>query len=62
MEKCSHSGNEGLLLLASLVSIQIAHQVTNDQLTLLSLFFTVLGDSLGLLAMADPLSSDGSCT
>lgn len=38
MEKCSHSGNEGLLLLASLVSIQIAHQVTNDQLTLLSLF------------------------
>lgn len=62
MEKCGRSGSEGLLLLASLVSIQIAHQVTDEQLALLAGFFTVLGDSLALLAAADAFPSEGSCT
>lgn len=62
MGKCGRSGSEGLLLLASLVSIQIAHQVTAEQLELLAGFFTVLGDSLALLAVGDPCSFEDSCT
>lgn len=63
MEKCGRSGNEGLLLLASLVSIQISHQVTADQLALLAAFFTTVGDSLALLAVesAEDPSDEGEC-
>lgn len=43
---------DGLLLLAALVSIQMAQELTAEQLELLSAFFEVLGDNLALLALA----------
>lgn len=42
---------DGLLLLAALVSIQMAQELTSEQLALLAAFFTVLGDNLALLAL-----------
>lgn len=42
---------DGLLLLAALVSIQMARELDAEQLTLLSAFFEVLGDDLALLAL-----------
>lgn len=42
---------DGLLLLAALVSVQLSHQLTAEQLGLLSAFFEVLGDDLALLAL-----------
>ncbi len=41
----------GLLLLTTLLSIQIAQGLSNDDLALLSTFFEVLGDNLALLAL-----------
>lgn len=43
-------GGEGLLVLATLVSLQLAQGRTADQLELLSAFFEVLGDNLALIA------------
>lgn len=43
----------GLLLLAALVSIQMAQGLSSEQLELLAAFFTVLGDNLALLALAE---------
>lgn len=43
------ANNQGLLLLASLASIQIAQGLDEDQIELLSAFFEVLGDNLALL-------------
>ena len=51
-DKCGNTGYSGLLLLASLVSIEMAREMTADQLELLSTFFEVLGDDLALLALA----------
>ena len=42
-------GNQGILLLAALASIQIAQGLDSDQIELLSAFFEVLGDNLALL-------------
>lgn len=46
-----HPCCDGLLLLAALVSIQIAKTLTAEELELLSAFFEVLGDDLALLAL-----------
>lgn len=42
----------GLVLLAALVSIEIARELEPEQLELLSAFFEVLGDDLSLLALS----------
>jgi len=54
-------GNEGLLLLAALASIQLARGLSSEQIELLAAFFEVLGDNLALL-IATPAadSADGS--
>lgn len=41
----------GLLLLATLLSIQMAQGLNDEDLALLAAFFTVLGDNLALLAL-----------
>lgn len=42
---------DGLVILAALVSVQMAQGLTGEQLELLSAFFEVLGDDLALLAL-----------
>ena len=49
MERPIPSG-EALLILAALVSLQLAHGRTADQLELIAAFFEVLGDNLSLIA------------
>ena len=46
--------NEGLLVLASLTALQIARDLDDDQIALLSAFFVVLGDQLALLTAPPP--------
>ena len=43
--------HSGLLLLSALLSIQMAQELSGDDLALLAAFFTVLGDNLALLAL-----------
>ncbi len=53
MEK--QGGNcDALLLLAALLSIQMARGLPREQVELLSAFFEVLGDDLALLALCPP--------
>lgn len=50
MGKCQgNSNNQGLLLLATLASLQLAQGLTPEQIELLSNFFEVLGNNLALL-------------
>lgn len=49
MERPIPSG-EALLVLAALVSLQLAQGRTTDQLELIAAFFEVLGDNLSLIA------------
>lgn len=49
MSRRNSAHNQGILLLATLASIQIAQGLDNDQLQMLGAFFTVLGDNLTLL-------------
>ncbi len=57
MEK--QGGNcDALLLLAALVSIQMARGLSRKQVELLSAFFEVLGDDLALLALCPSDSGD----
>ena len=49
MERPIPSG-EALLILAALVSLQLAQGRTADQLELIASFFEVLGDNLSLIA------------
>ena len=49
MERPIPSG-EALLILAALVSLQLAQGRTADQLELIAAFFEVLGDNLSLIA------------
>ncbi len=51
---------DGLLLLAALVSIQMAKNLTSEELELLSAFFEVLGDNLALLALCPGENNEGS--
>ena len=53
-EYCGNSRYAGLVLLAALVSIEIARQLSAEQIELLSAFFEVLGDNLDLLASTPP--------
>lgn len=59
-----YSGPSGelLLVIAALVSLQLAEGRTADQLELLSAFFEVLGDNLGLLAARREISGSGEST
>lgn len=50
--------NSGILLLATLASIQIAQGLDDDQIELLAAFFGVLGDNLSLLIAPPP---GGTC-
>ena len=43
------ANNQGILVLATLASIQIAQGLDNDQIEVLAAFFEVLGDYLALL-------------
>ena len=53
-ESCGNTGYVGLVLLAALVSIEIARQLTADQMELLGNFFEALGENLALLASPTP--------
>lgn len=48
-----------LLLLAAVVSLQLAQGRSTDDLALMGAFFTVLGDNLSLLAASMP--QNGNC-
>ena len=58
MERPIPSG-EALLILAALVSLQLAQGRTTDQLDLMAAFFTVLGDNLALIAARRSLPESG---
>ena len=53
MRRCPE-GNEGLLTAATALAISIAQGKPAEELNTLALFFTVLGDSLALLALKAP--------
>ena len=59
MERRQHCQNEGLLAAATALSISLSQRKTAEELDVLALFFTVLGDSLALLALQAP--SENSC-
>ena len=46
----SGPSGEALLVIAALVSFQLAQDRSNDELGVLAAFFTVLGDNLALIA------------
>ncbi len=60
MQKPSLPNCDGLVLLAALVSVQMAKTFTSDELELLSAFFEVLGDDLALLALCPRGNSENS--
>jgi hypothetical protein len=47
-----------LLLLSAVVSLQLAQGRSQEDLALMAAFFTVLGDSLALLALNAPESGE----
>lgn len=47
-----------LLLLAAVVSLQLAQGRSTDDLALMGAFFTVLGDNLSLLAASMPQNNN----
>lgn len=53
-EEATGTGYAGLVLLAALIAIEIARNLTASQITLLSNFFEVLGDNLAVLATQPP--------
>lgn len=54
MGEVSLPSGEWILIAATLVSIQLAQGRSEDELALMAAFFTVLGDSLALLAITRP--------
>ncbi len=60
MRNRSLPSGEGLLLLATAVSLQLAQGRSVDELELLAAFFEVLGDNLGLIAARRALPDPGS--
>jgi len=52
---------EGLLLLAALVSLQLAQGRSADELELISAFFEALGDNLALIAARRSMPGRGAC-
>ena len=55
MGKCSREGSgEGLVTTAAALAIAISQNRTADELDLLAIFFTALGDNLALLALKAP--------
>lgn len=58
MERPIPSG-EALLVLAALVSLQLAQGRTADQLDLMAAFFNVLGDNLALIAARRSMPEPG---
>jgi hypothetical protein len=55
MKPCpEQSSGDALLLAATATSIALAKGRTEDELAVLAAFFTVLGDSLALLATTSP--------
>ena len=57
--KNTEVSGEGLTLLAALAAIQLSQGRSADQVALLASFFTVLGDSLALIATARPSENSG---
>lgn len=58
MDRRGQCGNEGLLTAATALSVALSQGKTAEELETLGLFFSVLGDSLALLALRAP-SEDG---
>lgn len=52
--------NETLLVTAAVVSIQIARQLSAEEVEQLAAFFEVLGDNLALLALNAPSNTSSS--
>lgn len=52
---------EWLLIASTLVSIQLARGRTEEDLALMAAFFTVLGDSLALMAITRPALPERDC-
>ena len=61
MERPIPSG-EALLILAALVSLQLAQGRTTDQLDLMAAFFNVMGDNLALIAARRSMPEHGQST
>lgn len=56
MSEYTGPSGEFLLVVATLVSFQLAQGKTADELLLISAFFEVLGDNLALLAATRPVA------
>ena len=54
MDRRGRCQNEGLLTAATALSIALSQGKTAEELETLGLFFSVLGDSLALLALCAP--------
>lgn len=54
MNQCPKTDGSTLLLLAAVVSFQLAQGRSADDLALMGAFFTVLGDNLALLSASLP--------
>ena len=52
---------EALLILATLVSLQLAQGRSSDDLVLIAAFFEVLGDNLALIAARRDMSAGSRC-
>lgn len=61
MAELALPSGEWLLIASTLVSIQLAQGRTEDELALMAAFFTVLGDSLALMAITRPTLPETDC-
>lgn len=53
---------DALVILAALVSVQMAQGLTDDQLELIATFFEVLGNNLALLALRQSSEDNNTCS
>lgn len=61
MAELARPSGEWLLIASTLVSIQLAQGRTEEELALMAAFFTVLGDSLALMAITRPVLPETDC-
>lgn len=61
MAELTFPSGEWLLIASTLVSIQLAQGRTEEELALMAAFFTVLGDSLALMAITRPALPETDC-
>lgn len=58
MAENARPSGEFLIIVAALVSFQLAQGRTADELAVIAAFFDILGDNLALLAATRPAASD----